>query len=102
MFVPLGRNSLHMYARRCRVLVSVRVLRLDDAPRGLAHPPGKGVTRLATDTFIAVQVGISRKQQLLLPWVDHSSTAVCKATLIAGYQGQTTLQSCRCQQRVYC
>jgi len=34
------------FSGRRRVLVTKRALRLDDAPRGLAHPPGERVTRL--------------------------------------------------------
>jgi hypothetical protein len=52
---PLDRDPLHIDPGRRRVLVTECVLRLDDAPRGLAHPPSEGVTRLATDTSIGPQ-----------------------------------------------
>ena len=45
MLVPLDRDALHTHLRR-RVLVTKRVLRLDDTPRGLAHTTGERVTHL--------------------------------------------------------
>ena len=44
--ILLDRDPLHIDPCRRQVPVSKRVLRLDDAPRGLAHPLGKRVARL--------------------------------------------------------
>ena len=46
MPVLLDRNSLYVDPRRRRMLVAQHILRLDDAPRGLAHPSCKRVSRL--------------------------------------------------------
>ena len=50
MPILLDRNPLHIDSGRRRVPMTKRILRLDDAPRGLAHPPGKGVSRLVLPT----------------------------------------------------
>ena len=52
MPVFLDRDPLHVDPGRRRVPVAKRILRLDDVPRGLAHPASKRMARL-------VQVGIS-------------------------------------------
>lgn len=43
MLILLDRNPLHVDPRCRRVIVTQRILRLNDTPRGLAHPPGERV-----------------------------------------------------------
>ena len=46
MPILLDRDPLHIDPCRRHVLVTKRILRLDDAPRRLAHPAGERVTCL--------------------------------------------------------
>jgi hypothetical protein len=46
MLVLRNSGALLIDPRRRRVPVTKRILRLDDAPHGLAHPAGKGVPLL--------------------------------------------------------
>ena len=59
MPILLDRDPLHIDPRRRRVLVPKCILRLDDAPRGLAHPPGERMMHFATDASIEPQTAIT-------------------------------------------
>ena len=59
MLVLLDRDPLYVDSGRRRALVPKRILRLDDAPRGLAHPPGERMMHFATDASIEPQTAIT-------------------------------------------
>jgi hypothetical protein len=63
--ILLDRNPLHIDPRRRRVPVPKCILRLGDAPRGFAHPPGERVMRLVQLIFTCFRAKLVRVEDAM-------------------------------------